>query len=299
MLVTCGQFPEMAGGADDEYQVQSPSRYMACVNRLLSAGLLGTSFFCEQSGDLEWLALSASDTRLHLYCGIPIRQYVPICSPRGQGAVPRLHAAVEIGKDAFFSPLWLIIARGTKLLGMPMLTGYHLFHWLLYMGAAWPCLNMLDTYLTSRGQRSRSSSHSLYDSISLIGLGIHGILPIRPEIFLARTDPIRVRNRRRPFRGGSSNSPTLNSATQPCCWQSRSLEGESPAAKNDIPGCSRPSASARRHLDLISTAVRFTLRPADRWMRALPSSARQSSAAACQGAGIDSCDPNRRSRRRA
>jgi len=125
------------------------------------------------------------DTRLHLYCGIPIRRkYVTILQSAADKVLFPAYMLPWKSEDAFFSPLWLIIARGTKLARVPMLTGYHLFHWLLYMGARGPCSTCWIPYLNQPGTEDPffialfCTTPFLFDRI-----GIHGILPIRPEIF--------------------------------------------------------------------------------------------------------------------
>src|SRR3954470_19841479 len=55
--------------------------------------------------------------------------------------------------DVFFSPIWVIVARLSKLLHLDLVTGYQLSHLLLYMVAAWALLYMMDTFLTDRSQK--------------------------------------------------------------------------------------------------------------------------------------------------
>ena len=55
--------------------------------------------------------------------------------------------------DAFFSPMWVIVARVSKLPHVDVLIGYRVFHLLLYIFAAWALLYMLDTFLPDRWQK--------------------------------------------------------------------------------------------------------------------------------------------------
>ncbi len=116
--------------------------------------------------------------------------------------------------DAFFSPLWVLIARPAKALGLKVLTGYHVCHLLLYIFAAWALLYMLDTFLTSRAQKIAFFIALFCTApILLVGLGIAPILPIRPEIFWLGLIQFGYETADGLSRGGSSNSPTLTLAT--------------------------------------------------------------------------------------
>ncbi|MEO8131858.1 MAG: hypothetical protein ABI822_32490, partial [Bryobacteraceae bacterium] len=117
-------------------------------------------------------------------------------------------------EDAFFSPLWVLIARPAKWLGLPLLLGYHAVHLLLYVFAAWALLYMLDTFLSSRTQKIAFFIALFCTApILLVGLGVAPILPIRPEIFWLGLIQFGYETADGLSRGGSSNSPTLTLAT--------------------------------------------------------------------------------------
>lgn len=116
--------------------------------------------------------------------------------------------------DAFFLPMWVIVARVSKLLHVDVLIGYHVLHLLLYIFAAWALLYMLDTFLPDRRQKI-AFAIALFCSapILLIGLGIAPILPIRPEIFWIGLIQFAYETADGLTRGGSSNSLTLSIGT--------------------------------------------------------------------------------------
>jgi hypothetical protein len=116
--------------------------------------------------------------------------------------------------DVFFSPMWVIVARVSKLVNVDVLIGYHVFHLLLYIFAAWALLYLLDTFLPDRRQKI-AFAIALFCSapILLIGIGIAPILPIRPEIFWIGMIQFAYETADGLTRGGISNTLTLSIGT--------------------------------------------------------------------------------------